>query len=213
VRILALDGAFGALSCAVTVDRIERAHERTSAGTTLEAGLEAVRRALERSGVEPSALDRLAVCTGPGSFTSLRIAISYAKSLAQGWGKPLVGISAFDALEVGTQAVPRLAVVCARAGIISVRLTDAGTQVRESGRTAAVCASIAQACSGRPLTVTGAPEDVLVALGERGMLVQIMEPSPPALAIAELAESFAAASTLHEVRADYGELPPAAMRT
>jgi tRNA threonylcarbamoyl adenosine modification protein YeaZ len=213
VRILAIDGAFGAFSCAVTVDGVAKALERASAGTTLEMGLLAIRRALEGSGIAPSALDRIAVCTGPGSFTSLRITISYAKALALGWAKPLVGINAFDALEAHFQGVPRLAVICAREGIISVRLTLADAQVRESGRTAAVCARIAQACSGPSLTALGAPEDVLVALGERGMLVHTWEAPPPALAIAELAASRAAARTLHEVRADYGELPPAVIRS
>ena len=46
-------------------------------------------------------VDRIAVGIGPGSFTGLRIAIAYAKSLAQAWHLPLVPISSFDLLEYG----------------------------------------------------------------------------------------------------------------
>jgi tRNA threonylcarbamoyl adenosine modification protein YeaZ len=36
------------------------------------------------------------VCTGPGSFTGLRIGVAFAKSLAQSTEIPIVGISAYD---------------------------------------------------------------------------------------------------------------------
>jgi len=213
VRILAIDGAFGGFSCAVTIDRVNKSHESVPAGAALERGLGAICRAVDRADLTACDIDRIAVCTGPGSFTGLRVAISYAKSLAQGWRKPLVGINAFDALEVRTQSVPRLAVISAKEGIISVRLTLAKRELRESGRTSQVIALIADACPPLPLTVAGAPEDVVAALGERGILVHTVEAPPAALAIAELAATHAAAGTLHEVRADYGELPPAAVRS
>lgn len=39
-----------------------------------------------------------AVCTGPGAFTGLRVGIAAAQGLAVGTGRPIVGISALDAL-------------------------------------------------------------------------------------------------------------------
>lgn len=213
MKVLAIDGAFGVFSCAVSVDGTPAAHESAPAGAALEMGLEAIHRALERADLAPVEIDRIAVCTGPGSFTGLRVAISYAKSLAQGWDRPLVGVSAFDVLEGATQDVPRLAVVCAREGIISARLMLTTGELRESGRTAAVCALIADACPLLPLAVAGASEDVLAALGERGILVHSVDAPPPALAIAQLAAARAPARTVHDVRADYGELPPAVVRS
>jgi hypothetical protein len=59
--------------------------------------------------------------------------------------------------------------------------------------------------------VVGHAEDVLAALGERGIhvhtLTRVIEPA--ALAIATIAAQREPARSLHEVRADYGELPAA----
>jgi tRNA threonylcarbamoyladenosine biosynthesis protein TsaB len=53
---------------------------------------------LDRAGVSLSDIDVFAVATGPGSFTGLRIGIATMQGLAFAEGKPLVGISGFDAL-------------------------------------------------------------------------------------------------------------------
>jgi len=47
--------------------------------------------------ITPADVDRLAVCTGPGSFTGLRVALSFAKGFALPRSLPIIGI---DALEV-----------------------------------------------------------------------------------------------------------------
>lgn len=43
-------------------------------------------------------IDRVAVATGPGSFTGLRVAIAAAQGIARGAGAALVGISTLDVL-------------------------------------------------------------------------------------------------------------------
>jgi len=81
--------------------------------------------------------------------------------------------------------------------------------LRESGPTPRVCAWVGEHISGDELTVVGAPEDVLSALGERGKLVHNL-PSPlTARALVELAETREPARAIHEVRPDYGEMPAA----
>ena len=53
---------------------------------------------LERESVGLHEIDCLAVGTGPGSFSGLRVGIATMQGLAMAAGKPLVGVSAFDAL-------------------------------------------------------------------------------------------------------------------
>ena len=56
-------------------------------------------------------LDALAVGTGPGNFTGIRIAVSAARGLALGLGKPAIGVDGFTARAHGaarpaTVAIP-----------------------------------------------------------------------------------------------------------
>ena len=53
---------------------------------------------LDDAGVDLRDIDVYAVATGPGSFTGLRIGIATMQGLAYAAGKPLLGVSAFDAL-------------------------------------------------------------------------------------------------------------------
>jgi len=55
---------------------------------------------LERAGAAYADLTRIAVCTGPGSFTGIRIGVAAARGLAFGRGVPAIGISRFEALAV-----------------------------------------------------------------------------------------------------------------
>ncbi len=209
MNILAIDGALGTFACAVLSDG-KIIYRTIESNVALEAGLALVAGALADAQLSSGDIQRLAIGTGPGTFTGLRIAVSYAKALALGWERPLCAIGSFDALEYGLTASKRAAVICARPGVCSARIVIGDAQERLSGRTAEVCDAIARAAAQAPITVSGAPEDVRAALGERGILVHTyVSPEPPAAAIARLAAVRPCAKSLHEVRADYGELPAA----
>lgn len=57
-----------------------------------------IERLLSRAGVTLARISRVAVATGPGSFTGLRVAIAAAQGIARGAGAALVGISTLDVL-------------------------------------------------------------------------------------------------------------------
>jgi len=95
--VLGIEGALGLFSVAVVRDGEELALITLPGNAALEGGLDAIAQVLQ--GIP--APDRIAVGVGPGRFTGLRIAISYAKSLAQAWGVPLVGIPSIELVPQG----------------------------------------------------------------------------------------------------------------
>ena len=56
-----------------------------------------VARVLERAQIDFTALDRIAVTTGPGSFTGLRVGIAAARGIALATGKPAIGLTTLAA--------------------------------------------------------------------------------------------------------------------
>ena len=208
--VLAIDGALGAFSAACADGATILAARSQTGNVALEKGLAMVGEVMERAHVTPAHVDRLAVGIGPGGFTGLRIAIAYAKALAQAWDRPLVPVSSFDLLEFGRDLEPVLTIVVGRPGVISARYRI-GSQVRRaSGRTSEALTAVLTG-DVASLSAIGASKDVLAALAERGIIVQSLDPlvAPPAAAAALAAASLPAAPTPHDVRADYGELPAA----
>ena len=53
---------------------------------------------LRTTGVAPDEIDAVAVGKGPGSYTGLRIGVSFAKGLCYGLQKPLIAVGSLDAM-------------------------------------------------------------------------------------------------------------------
>ena len=62
-----------------------------------EALMPLLARVMQQSGLAFSELDRIAVTTGPGSFTGLRVGLSAARGLALAAQKPVVGLTTLAA--------------------------------------------------------------------------------------------------------------------
>ena len=205
-----MDGAFGGFSVAIVRSGEVLAHRRVDGSVALEDGLPLLLETMRQAALAPAEVDLLAVGTGPGGFTGLRIAISYAKALALGWRRPLAGVNTFDAMTHGIEPSPGLAVISSKPGTASVRLSLPGEYKRFSGTSASVCDEIAASWPGGEMSVVGAPEDVRDGLGERGISMRIVAmQQPPAVAIAQIAARAPHATSPHAIRADYGESPPA----
>ena len=56
---------------------------------------------LEEASLDWSDIAKIGVCTGPGNFTGIRIAVSAARGLALGLEIPAIGISSFEATLLG----------------------------------------------------------------------------------------------------------------
>ncbi|MBZ4690254.1 MAG: universal bacterial protein YeaZ [Cereibacter sp.] len=79
---------------------------------------------LAEAGVGWRDLAALAVGTGPGNFTGVRIAVAAARGLALGLGVPAIGVTRFDALALGLPE-PVAVMEDARRGEVYLRDGDA----------------------------------------------------------------------------------------
>lgn len=209
---LALDGALGAFSAAIARDGAIAVQRSDDAHRALEGGLALVATVLQEAGVAGNEVERIAVGIGPGSFTGVRIALSYAKALAFAWRRPLVAISSYDIVEGGRDAGRALAVVRGRPDVVCARLRDARSVATACGQVPAVVDRLVGGDIPM-LTLFGDAEDVREALAERGIVVQCFPPPPNAAAVAALlAPATLPVANLHGARPDYGELPAVTVR-
>ena len=126
MRILALDTALGLCSAAV----VEDGKVRATLSEAMQQGHQErlaplVAMVMAEAGVDFSQLDRIAVTVGPGSFTGLRVGLSFAKGLGFSLNVPVVGL---DSLTAIAASAPRsglgLALIDARRGQAYVRQFD-----------------------------------------------------------------------------------------
>ena len=75
-------------------------------GRDVERLMPAVEATLKAAGIALSAVDRIVCGSGPGSFTSLRIAGSLSKGMALGAGKPLFAASSLALIVAGNAIAP-----------------------------------------------------------------------------------------------------------
>jgi tRNA threonylcarbamoyladenosine biosynthesis protein TsaB len=95
MRVLALDTTNRAGSVALVVD--DRVVDQRAGDASRTHG-ERLPAELAQLGAPWESIDVFAVAIGPGSFTGLRIGIATIQGLALVTGRPIVGISALDAL-------------------------------------------------------------------------------------------------------------------
>jgi tRNA threonylcarbamoyladenosine biosynthesis protein TsaB len=95
MRVLAIDTALEACSAAVldTSGGITASETAVMTRGHAEALMPLIARVMIRAGIEFGDLDRIAVTTGPGSFTGLRVGISAARGISLAAGKSVIGLS------------------------------------------------------------------------------------------------------------------------
>jgi tRNA threonylcarbamoyladenosine biosynthesis protein TsaB len=100
MKVLAFDSSGAACSAAIRdgEGRLLAHRFEPLARGHAERLMPMLREVLQEAGLAFSGLDLIAVTTGPGSFTGIRVGLAAARGLALASGLPLLGITAFEAV-------------------------------------------------------------------------------------------------------------------
>jgi len=116
MRILAIDTSCSAASVSI-VDSAEIeplvAETRLMARGQAEALAPMVEDAMRRIERGAASLDRIAVTTGPGSFTGIRVGVALARAMGLALAIPVVGVSTLVAFAASLLAAPRPGIIAA----------------------------------------------------------------------------------------------------
>lgn len=116
MRILAVDTALGGCSAALLEgDTVYRRFEMMARGHA-EALAPMVDAVMTEAGVGYADLDRLAVTTGPGTFTGQRIGLAFMRALKVAVHKPLIGVTSLAAMAAEALAAEALSAEALAAG-------------------------------------------------------------------------------------------------
>jgi tRNA threonylcarbamoyladenosine biosynthesis protein TsaB len=195
--VLALDTALGACSAAVTLGEcVLASFSEPMARGHQERLAPMIREVMEASGLAFVALDRIAVTLGPGSFTGLRVGLSFAKGLALALGIPCVGVGTLEALAAsaplaGARAAgPSVAVIDAGRGAVYLQIFEDGSPLSAPDRLPLeiAAARVIELQSGAPLLV--GPGAALLAAVAPGARIDLAA-TPDITAVARLAAAAA----------------------
>ena len=98
--ILAIDTALDACSAGVLdtdAGRLIAQESQPMKRGHAEALMPLIARVIKQAGIAFASFDRIAVTTGPGSFTGLRVGLSAARGIALAADKPVVGLTTLAA--------------------------------------------------------------------------------------------------------------------
>jgi tRNA threonylcarbamoyladenosine biosynthesis protein TsaB len=161
--VLAFDCAVQGLGVAVVKDGVTLASRREEGREQAARLVPAIAEAMREAGADRRALSLIAVTTGPGSFTGVRVGLATARGLALALRVPLAGIATTACLlaQVEAETHGRLAVAA-----IDSHLGDWFCAIRagESLPFAASAEALAARLDGEPCIVVGPEADRLASL-------------------------------------------------
>jgi tRNA threonylcarbamoyladenosine biosynthesis protein TsaB len=130
--ILAVDTALGACSVALLAGEkvLGRTFEEMARGHA-ERLAPMVQETMAKAGVAFSELDRLAVTTGPGTFTGQRVGLAFMRGLRIALKKPLTGVTTLEAMAAAAMHARAAAIHDARREEAYLSLWDRGETVLE----------------------------------------------------------------------------------
>jgi tRNA threonylcarbamoyl adenosine modification protein YeaZ len=168
MRVLAIDTALEACSAAV-LDTEQGKVASESAPMVrghAEALMPLIGRVMKQADMPFSALDRVAVTVGPGSFTGLRVGIAAARGIALAAGKPALGLTtlaAYAAPHIAEDAeVGVVAAIDARHDHVYLQVFAPGGHALAPPRIASIAEAVQAAANG-PLRIVGTGAGMLAA--------------------------------------------------
>src|SRR5215475_16198928 len=173
MRVLAIDTALEACSAAVldTGGGITASESLAIMRGHAEALMPLIARVMNGAGIEFAQLDRIAVTTGPGSFTGLRVGISAARGIALAAGKPAVGLSTLAAfaapLIAEDDSTHVVAAIDARHDQVYLQVFGIGGRTLVSPRIATL-REAARAAITAPARIVGSAANQVAAAWPRG---------------------------------------------
>jgi tRNA threonylcarbamoyladenosine biosynthesis protein TsaB len=212
MRVLAIDTALEACSAAVLdLDNrgIVAVESLTMTRGHAEALMPLIARVMHEAAIEFAELDRIAVTTGPGSFTGLRVGISAARAIALTAGKPAIGLSTLAAfaapLIADDDSTNVVAAIDARHAQVYLQVFGRGGRTLVSPRIATLRDALRLSVSG-PARLVGSGAQAMAAAWPK-------EAEPPLLVENRAAPEIAWVARLGAAAADgYGPPKPLYLR-
>ncbi|HEY6754970.1 MAG TPA: tRNA (adenosine(37)-N6)-threonylcarbamoyltransferase complex dimerization subunit type 1 TsaB [Pseudolabrys sp.] len=174
MRVLAIDTALEA--CSVAVLDTVHAEARVQESLPMQRGhaealMPLIERTLGRAQVDVSTLDRIAVTTGPGSFTGLRVGIAAARGIALASGKPAIGLTTLAAfaapLIAADDTLPVVVAIDARHDHVYLQVFGPGGRTVVAPRIAPLREALRVSTAGTP-RIVGTAANKLAALWPSG---------------------------------------------
>ena len=161
--ILAIDTALDACSAGVLdtdAGKLVAQESQVMKRGHAEALMPLIARVMKAAGIAFTSLDRIAVTTGPGSFTGLRVGLSAGRGIALAADKPVVGVTtltAYAAPIVSTNSEqPVIAAIDARHDHVYVQVVSGDGGSLQLPRLAPVTEALAASRFGAPHLVGNA---------------------------------------------------------
>jgi tRNA threonylcarbamoyladenosine biosynthesis protein TsaB len=185
MRVLAIDTVLAACSAAVLDTEqggIVASESLPMVRGHAEALLPLLQRVMRDAGVSFPDIDRVAVTTGPGSFTGLRVGIAAARGIALAAEKPAVGLSTLSAYAAphiaNDDRFPVVAAIDARHGHVYLQVFAPGARSFTAPRLAPLQEAV-KAAAETPSCIAGSAAQLVAAgLSALGAVSIAVDASP-----------------------------------